>query len=125
MRGALESLLREGGNCLMALTIWTLLPGDVPVTQDQLQNTKSDVLSCAPDGSRVQVRGIDQPFMLFEVSADGGPSRPIFGDELANDHLARIAATIWLPDDLEDPEVRAVETIDRLHAGTSEPLASA
>lgn len=109
----------------MALTIWTLLPGDVTVTQDQLQKTKSDVLSCAPDGSRVQVRGIDQHFMLFEVSADGGPSRPIFGDELANDHLARIAATVWLPDGLEDPEVRAVETIDRLHALTPEPLASA
>lgn len=106
----------------MALTIWTFLPGGDTVTEEELRKVKNTVQSCAPDGSRVQARGVDQHFMLFDVDADS--ERPVFGDELSNEHPARIAATIWLPDDLEDPEACAVETIDRLHRQTPEPLSS-
>ncbi|QYL23801.1 hypothetical protein [Mycolicibacterium diernhoferi] len=105
------------------MTIWTFLPGEQAVSAADLQQAKESVLSCAPAGSRVQARGIDEHFMLFDVAVD--PSRPTFGDELGNDHPARIAVTIWLPDGIEDPEVRAMETLDRLHGQDPAPLASA
>jgi hypothetical protein len=107
----------------MAMTIWTFLPGPQSVTRQDLEQAKARVSHCAPVGSKVQMRAVDEHFMLFDVAVD--PTGPRFGDELSSGHPARIAATVWLPEGIADPEVQAMATLDRLHEGDPEPVGSA
>jgi hypothetical protein len=110
----------------MALTIWTFFgAGSAPVSQQVLTTTREMLLELSPAGSRVDTRALDQHYMVLEASRDADASRLRFADELGSEQEARLAATIWLPDELEDPELRAVDTIERLHGLDPEPVTSA